>query len=48
MAASLVLAPLGVWLRVRIARVNPQVLFYRLFNIGMLLTGAKLLWDGLR
>jgi hypothetical protein len=23
-------------------------LFYRLFNLGMLLTGCKLLWDGLR
>jgi hypothetical protein len=23
-------------------------LFYRLFNLGLLLTGCKLLWDGLR
>jgi uncharacterized membrane protein YfcA len=36
-----------VWLGVRIVRVIPQVLFYRLFSIGMLLTGSKLLWDGL-
>ena len=51
MGTSLVLAPLaplGVWLGVRIVRVVPQVLFYRLFSLGMLLTGAKLLWDALR
>ncbi len=41
-------APLGVWAGVRIARRISQVLFYRLINIGMLLTGCKLLWDGLR
>ena len=51
MATSLVLlpvAPLGVWLGVRIARrINP-VLFYRLIYLGMFLTGSKLLWDGLK
>lgn len=51
MATSLVLlplAPLGVWVGVRIARrINP-VLFYRLIYLGMFLTGAKLLWDALR
>jgi hypothetical protein len=26
----------------------PQALFYRLFNVSMVATGAKLLWDGLR
>lgn len=41
-------APLGVWIGVRLARVLPQQLFYRLFLIGMALTGTKLLWDGLR
>lgn len=41
-------APLGVWAGVRIARRISPVLFYRLINIGMLLTGCKLLWDGLR
>lgn len=41
------LAPVGVWLGVRLARrVSPQ-LFYRLVYVGMLLTGLKLLWDGL-
>lgn len=51
MLTSLVLlpiVPLGVWAGVRIVKVIPQALFYRLFNIGMVLTGTKLLWDGLR
>ncbi|CAN7754510.1 sulfite exporter TauE/SafE family protein [Pseudorhodoferax sp. LjRoot39] len=51
LATSLLLlpfAPLGVWAGVRIARRIPASLFYRLINIGMLLTGLKLLWDGLR
>lgn len=42
------LAPLGVWLGVRVVRHIPHRLFYGLFEVGMLLTGAKLLWDGLR
>ena len=41
-------APIGVWTGVRIARRISPVLFYRLINVGMLLTGCKLLWDGLR
>lgn len=40
--------PFGVWAGVRIVKVIPPALFYRLFNIGMALTGSKLLWDGLR
>jgi uncharacterized membrane protein YfcA len=50
MATSLVLlpvAPLGVWVGVRWARRIQPVLFYRLLYLGMLLTGVKLLWDGL-
>ena len=51
MLTSLVLiplAPLGVWLGLRLVkRISPE-LFYQLFKIGMLLTGLKLLWDGLR
>jgi uncharacterized membrane protein YfcA len=46
--ALLPMAPLGVWIGVRFAKRVPQVLFYRLFNVGMLLTGLKLLSDGLR
>lgn len=51
LTASLALAPLapvGVWLGVRFARRVSPVVFYRLFHVGMLLTGCKLLWDGLR
>jgi uncharacterized membrane protein YfcA len=41
------LAPLGVWMGVRIAkRIRPDW-FYRLVYTGMFLTGCKLLWDGL-
>lgn len=42
------LAPLGVWIGVRLThRVSPRW-FYRLAYAGMGLTGVKLLWDGLR
>ena len=41
------LAPIGVWVGVRIAhRIQPG-LFYRLIYIGMFLTGCKLMWDAL-
>ncbi len=40
------LAPLGVWMGVRLARRISPVLFYRLLYLGMFLTGIKLLWDG--
>ena len=39
------LAPLGVWIGVRIARRINQQLFYRFIYVGMLLTGLKLMWD---
>jgi uncharacterized membrane protein YfcA len=41
------LAPLGVWMGVRIARRIRPDWFYRLVYTGMFLTGCKLLWDGL-
>jgi len=41
------LAPLGVWLGVRLTRHIRPDWFYRLAYAGMLLTGAKLSWDGL-
>ena len=50
-ATSLVLlplAPMGVWLGVRVARHVQPDLFYRLIRLGMFLTGCKLLWDGWR
>ncbi len=49
MATSMVLlplAPLGVWVGVRIAHRIDPVLFYRLVYTGMFLTGTKLVWDG--
>ena len=40
------LAPVGVFIGVRIAhRINP-VLFYRFIYAGMFLAGVKLVWDG--
>lgn len=47
-AVLIPVAPLGVWLGVRVVRHIPQTLFYRIFSVGMLLTGCKLLWDGLK
>ena len=50
-ATSLVLlplAPIGVWIGIRIAkRINPD-LFYKLLYTGMFLTGCKLVWDGFK
>jgi uncharacterized membrane protein YfcA len=40
------LAPIGVWVGVRLARRISEVLFYRFLYSGMFLTGCKLLWDG--
>jgi uncharacterized membrane protein YfcA len=42
------LAPLGVWLGIWATRRIASEWFYRLAYGGMFLTGAKLLWDGLR
>jgi uncharacterized membrane protein YfcA len=42
------LAPLGVWLGIWATRRIASDWFYRLAYGGMFLTGAKLLWDGLR
>jgi uncharacterized membrane protein YfcA len=42
------LAPVGIWIGVRVVRRISPKLFYRLFELGMLLTGLKLLVDGLR
>ena len=51
MATSLLLmplAPLGVWAGVWLLRRIDPTWFYRLAYAGMLLTGLKLLWDGVR
>lgn len=42
------LAPLGVWLGIRLVPLIGPALFYRLVYVGMFLTGTKLLWDGLK
>jgi uncharacterized protein len=49
LATSLVLmplAPIGVWIGVRIARTIDMTLFYRLVYLGMFFTSIKLIWDG--
>ena len=51
MATSLVLlplAPLGVWLGIWLTRRIDAAWFYRLAYLGMAMTGAKLLFDGLK
>jgi uncharacterized membrane protein YfcA len=42
------LAPVGVWLGVQLVGKISPLWFYRLAYAGMFLTGAKLLFDGLR
>ena len=42
------LAPIGVWVGVKLLPHIRPVLFYRLVYVGMFLTGVKLLWDGFR
>lgn len=45
-AMLLPFAPLGIWIGIRLTpRIRPTW-FYRLAYLGMLLTGLKLLWDG--
>ncbi len=51
LATSLVLmplAPLGVWIGVRLASRMKPALFYRLLHLGMFCAGAKLLSDAFR
>jgi uncharacterized membrane protein YfcA len=51
MSTSLALAPLapmGVWLGLWLMKRMSSAWFYKLVSLGMLLTGCKLVWDGLR
>ncbi len=51
MLTSLVLlplAPVGVWMGVRLARRIDPKLFFRLVYGGLFLTGVKLIWDAFR
>jgi hypothetical protein len=41
-------APVGVWLGLKVVRRINMVWFYRLFHLGMLLTGTKLVGDAVR
>ena len=41
------LAPVGVWLGVRLVERTDPTWFYRLAYVGMAVAGVKLLWDGL-
>ncbi len=41
------LAPFGIWLGVRLHKVIPRELFYRLCYAMLFVSGVKLLWDGL-
>ncbi len=41
-------APVGVWLGLHVVRRLDPVWFYRLFHIGMALTGSKLVYDAWR
>jgi len=41
-------APIGVWIGIRLARRINQILFYRLLYAGMFLTATKLVWDAVR
>jgi uncharacterized membrane protein YfcA len=50
MLTSLVLmpiAPIGIWIGVRVVRRIPERRFYSIVYTGMLLTGIKLVWDAL-
>jgi uncharacterized protein len=44
--ALLPLAPVGVYIGVKLAHRIQPTLFYRLIYLGMFLTGCKLVWDG--
>ncbi len=45
-AALLPLAPLGIWIGLRLHRIVSDTSFYRFAYAFLLLTGAKLIWDG--
>jgi uncharacterized membrane protein YfcA len=40
------LAPLGMWLGIRLHGLIPQLLFYRVCYALTLIVGLKLVWDG--
>ena len=46
-AVLIPLAPVGIWLGVKMMRRLPEELFYRICYGLLLVVGAKLLWDGI-
>ncbi|WP_169567762.1 sulfite exporter TauE/SafE family protein [Sneathiella limimaris] len=40
------LAPIGIWLGVKLHKLVPEELFYKLAYVLLFITGLKLLWDG--
>lgn len=42
------LAPVGIWLGIKAHNLVPEIIFYRFAYFLVLVTGAKLLWDGIR
>ena len=46
-AALAPLAPLGIWIGVKLMRRIPETLFYRICYAILVVVGLKLLWDGL-
>jgi len=45
-AALLPLAPLGIWMGLRLHRLVSDRVFYRIAHIFLLIAGTKLVWDG--
>ncbi len=46
-AALLPLAPLGIWLGLRLHKLVSDAMFYRIIHTLLLIAGCKLIWDGL-
>lgn len=46
--ALIPLAPVGIWMGVKVMRRIPEALFYRICYAILVVVGTKLLWDGIR
>lgn len=42
------LAPLGIWLGIKLHKMIPEAIFYKFAYFLVLVTGGKLLWDGIK
>jgi len=45
-AMLLPLAPLGIWMGLRLHRIVSDTVFYRIAHVFLLIAGVKLVWDG--